>query len=154
MEIGVKPYAGDISPQDAWRLLIADGRARLVDVRTAAEWSYVGVPDLGAAHGADGAPLAAPIFLEWQTWPTMAPVSDFVARLVERLEADGLGAADPVLFLCRSGARSLAAANALAAAGWLRAYNVAGGFEGPLDDRRHRGGTAGWKASDLPWAQG
>jgi rhodanese-related sulfurtransferase len=138
-------YAGDLTPTEAWALLSGDRKARLVDVRTKAEWSYVGVPELGAA--------AAPLFLEWQIWPDMAVNADFVPALDAALAAAGLDRDDPVVFLCRSGVRSAAAARALTAAGWRRAYNLSGGFEGPPDDDCHRGGVAGWKASGLPWTQ-
>lgn len=138
-------YAGDLSPTDAWEILSADTKARLVDVRTTAEWAYVGVPDLRDA--------ARPLFLEWQTWPDMAVSPTFVPTLAAALAEAGLGPDDSVIFLCRSGVRSLAAARAMAAAGWRRAYNLAGGFEGPPDSERHRGVVAGWKASGLPWTQ-
>jgi rhodanese-related sulfurtransferase len=130
---------------EAWRILSTDGKARLVDVRTTAEWSYVGVPDLGNG--------AAPLFVEWQTWPDMAIAGDFVSRLTASLMEAGLDAEDVVIFLCRSGVRSAAAARAMSAAGWRRAYNLAGGFEGPLDGERHRGAVGGWKAKGLPWIQ-
>jgi len=61
---------------------------------------------------------------------------------------------DDLFFICRSGSRSLAAAKAMAAAGYRACHNVAGGFEGPLDDERHRGYAEGWKAAGLPWLQG
>lgn len=138
-------YAGDLSPTDAWHILSSNAKARLVDVRTTAEWAYVGVPDLGEA--------AQPLFLEWQSWPSMAVAADFVPTLATALAETGLGPDDPVIFLCRSGVRSAAAARAMTAAGWHRAYNLAGGFEGPPDGERHRGVIAGWKASGLPWTQ-
>jgi rhodanese-related sulfurtransferase len=59
----------------------------------------------------------------------------------------------PILFICRSGGRSRAAAAALTAAGYRRCYNVAEGFEGNPDPERHRGKTGGWKAAGLPWVQ-
>jgi rhodanese-related sulfurtransferase len=59
-----------------------------------------------------------------------------------------------VLFLCRSGARSRAAAVALTGLGFAKAFNVAGGFEGDPDGERHRGNINGWKAAGLPWRQG
>lgn len=134
-------YAGDLSVADAWALLRSDLRARLIDVRTAAEWNFVGVPDLSS--------LGREVeLIEWQSFPTMQVNPDFVA------EASGDGDKDaPVLFLCRSGARSRSAAIALTRAGHGKAYNVAGGFEGDLDAERHRGGRNGWKAAGLPWKQ-
>jgi len=144
--IGDRPedYAGDVAPQEAWRILSADPQAVLVDVRTRAEWSFVGVPDLSGAG-------KEPVLLEWQQFPSMAQNAGFAADLAATLGADGRNA--PVFFLCRSGARSKAAAIAMSQSGFARCFNVAGGFEGDLDDGRHRGGRNGWKAADLPWVQ-
>ncbi|WP_088315209.1 rhodanese-like domain-containing protein [Kineosporia sp. R_H_3] len=136
------PYAGDLSPTDAYRR-VADGDAVLVDVRTAAEWSYVGVPDLSGI----GREL---VRIEWVSFPDGARNPAFL----EQLEAEGVGQDTHVLFLCRSGVRSVAAAEAATAAGWANAYNVTDGFEGPTDAAGHRGTSAGWKAAGLPWRQG
>ncbi|HEY0302725.1 MAG TPA: rhodanese-like domain-containing protein [Rhizomicrobium sp.] len=133
-------YAGDLSAQEAWDLLASDPKARLVDVRTQAEWNFVGLPDLSEL-GRDVA------LIEWQMFPTMQVNPGFTAA------AAGPDKDAPVLFLCRSGARSRSAAIALTQAGYSRAYNVAGGFEGDLDGERHRGMRNGWKASGLPWKQ-
>ena len=135
-------YAGDISVQDAWSRLQAG--ARLVDVRTIAEWNFVGLPDLGAV----GAEVHC---VEWQSFPTGAQNPDFVAAVEAELGSDR---AAPVLLLCRSGARSRAAAIALTRAGYAQAFNVAGGFEGDIDGDGHRGRRNGWKAAGLPWRQG
>ena len=59
----------------------------------------------------------------------------------------------PVLFICRSGARSRSAAEALSAAGHTRCFNVSEGFEGDKDAESHRGKRGGWKAASLPWIQ-
>jgi rhodanese-related sulfurtransferase len=136
------PYAGDLTPKEAWALLGSDDGAVLVDVRTKAEWSYVGVPEL-----ADLGKHA--VLIEWTTFPDGRRNADFVDQLGEA----GADPASPVIFLCRSGQRSIGAAEAATAAGFARAYNVLEGFEGPLDDQRHRGTGAGWKASGLPWRQ-
>jgi rhodanese-related sulfurtransferase len=136
-------YAGDLSAEEAWALLQSDPRARLVDVRTQAEWNFVGLPDLGG--------LTRDVALvEWQMFPTMQVNPDFVAATEQ---ATGADKAAPVLFLCRSGARSRSAAIALTRAGYARAYNITGGFEGDLDGERHRGQRNGWKAAGLPWKQ-
>jgi rhodanese-related sulfurtransferase len=139
-------YAGDISAADAYSMLERDESAVLVDVRTKAEWAYVGVPDLS---GID----KETIFVEWQEFPAMKVAADFAPRLLEILRARGASATAPLLFLCRSGARSRAAAIALTQAGRERCYNIAQGFEGPLDDKQKRGAVDGWKAAGLPWAQ-
>ena len=136
-------YAGDLSVEDAWALLQADPSACLVDVRTQPEWNFVGLPDLSSL-GRDVA------LIEWQAFPTMQVNPQFVAATAETV---GANKDAPVLFLCRSGARSRSAAIALTQAGYTRAYNVAGGFEGDLDGERHRGHKNGWKAAGLPWKQ-
>jgi rhodanese-related sulfurtransferase len=134
-------YAGDLSASEAWELLKSDPKARLIDVRTTAEWNFVGLPDLSPL-GQEAA------LIEWQMFPTMQPNPQFVAAASAGADKDA-----PVLFLCRSGARSRSAAIALTAAGFGRAYNIGGGFEGDLDDERHRGHRNGWKAAGLPWKQ-
>jgi rhodanese-related sulfurtransferase len=139
-------YAGDLAVEDAYRLLADDKRAVLVDVRTEAEWAFVGVPDLSAL-------AKTPILQEWQVYPSMLPAADFTARLSAALAAHGADRSAPVLFICRSGARSRDAAGAMTVAGWSRCYNVVGGFEGALDERRRRGSVGGWKARGLPWTQ-
>ncbi len=136
-------YAGDLSPHEAWDLLCREPEAQLVDVRTAAEWNFVGTPDISSI----GRKLHC---LEWQSFPDMSKNPQFAA---EAREALGGRKDVPVLFLCRSGGRSLAAAMAMTAAGYTRSYNIAGGFEGDLDLERHRGKQSGWKAAGLPWKQ-
>jgi rhodanese-related sulfurtransferase len=134
---------GDLSPQAAFERLRDDPAALLVDVRTDAEWAYVGAPDLtGLAK--------QPVNLAWQLFPTMAVNGDFVAALSARVTDP----ARPLLFLCRSGVRSLAAAKAMTAAGYQQCFNIAGGFEGDRDGDGHRGRVNGWKAAGLPWRQG
>lgn len=145
--LGSQPanYAGDISAEEAWRVLSENPDAVLVDVRTRAEWSYVGVADLG--------PIGKePLLAEWQSFPTMSVNPDFATDVGGALGDASRDA--PVLFLCRSGARSKAAAIALTAQGFAQSYNIAGGFEGDLDEARHRGARTGWKAAGLPWVQG
>ncbi|MFD1702721.1 rhodanese-like domain-containing protein [Methylopila henanensis] len=139
-------YAGDVAPRDAWESLETDPAAALVDVRTSAEWSFVGVPDLSPAG-------KRVLLQEWQRFPSMQIDPGFAEAVAETLKSAGATEDTPVYFLCRSGARSQAAAAALAALGWTRAYNVVGGFEGPLDGERRRGSVAGWKADGLPWVQ-
>jgi rhodanese-related sulfurtransferase len=139
-------YAGDLPISEAWNILRQNPRAQLIDVRTSAEWSYVGVPDLSEL----GREL---ITVEWQRFPSMAVNRDFVAETKAALVRAGAASDTQLLFLCRSGVRSRAAAIAMTEAGFSAAYNVAGGFEGDLDSERHRGGKNGWKASSLPWRQ-
>ncbi|PWR18117.1 rhodanese-like domain-containing protein [Zavarzinia aquatilis] len=139
-------YAGDITPGDAWRILSQDSGAVLVDVRSQAEWSFVGLPDLTPVG-------KKPALVAWAHFPGMAANKDFLAELRQALAQVGHGEASPVLFLCRSGARSRSAAIAATAAGIAPAYNIVGGFEGDLDGAGHRGASGGWKAEGLPWRQ-
>lgn len=134
-------YAGDITPEQAWRLLGENPEAVLVDVRTEAEWRFVGVPDLSSL-GRDV------VYIEW-TRSDGTPNQNFVDDLREQVPAD---TQRPVVFLCRSGHRSIGAAEAATGAGIAPAYNVLDGFEGHLDADGHRGGS-GWRAIGLPWKQ-
>ncbi len=134
-------YAGDITPEEAWKLLSENPDAVLVDCRTEAEWRFVGVADTSSL-GRDV------VYVEWnRTDGTHNDgfVDDLVALGVAPGERD-------VVFLCRSGNRSIGAAEAATAAGIAPSYNVLDGFEGNLDEFKHRGGT-GWKAVGLPWKQ-
>ena len=134
-------YTADLTPTQAWELLQANPRAVLVDVRTQAEWSFVGVPDTSGI----GRTTA---FVEWNTFPDGTRNPKFLDQLADA----GVTAEEPVLFLCRSGARSIAAAEAATAAGLGPAYNVLDGFEGATNTDGHRG-DAGWRAEGLPWKQ-
>lgn len=136
-------YAGDLMPADAWTLLGQDSQAVLVDVRTAPEWQFVGLPDVSST-GREVSPIA------WQVYPEMQVNPEFMAAV----SAAAPDRAAPVLFLCRSGVRSRAAAIAATAAGYARAYNISEGFEGNLNNEKHRGKAGGWKAAGLPWRQG
>lgn len=135
-------YAGDLTPTEAWDLLKADQSAQLIDVRTSPEWTFVGTPDLGAI----GKRTA---LIPWQSYPSMQ-INPTFAEDIRRLSVPPEA---PLLFICRSGARSRAAAEMVADAGYRRCYNVADGFEGPVDAEGHRGRRAGWKAAGLPWTQ-
>jgi rhodanese-related sulfurtransferase len=141
-------YAGDITPRQAWDLLAQERAAILVDVRSRPEWSFVGVPDLSSLG-------KKPLLVAWQHWTpntqgaVMAPNTAFAEELAAVAPAKDA----PVIFLCRSGARSRAAAIAMTKLGYARAFNLAGGFEGAHDSSRHRGSIDGWKAAGLPWMQ-
>jgi rhodanese-related sulfurtransferase len=139
-------YAGDLSAGEAWSLLENNPKTQLVDVRTTAEWSFVGLPDLSGA----GRKVHT---IEWQTFPSMAVNPDFTAATADALAKAGADKDTPILFLCRSGARSRSAAMALTRAGFTRAFNIAGGFEGDVGPDGHRGHVNGWKAANLPWRQ-
>ena len=135
-------YAGDVTPQQTYAALRDDSSAVLVDVRTRAEWTYVGLPDLTGLG-------RQVLTIEWQSFPDGARNHGFLDRLKEAGVTEGR----PVYFLCRSGVRSAAAAELVTAQGLGPAYNVSDGFEGPHDEHGHRT-VAGWKADGLPWRQG
>jgi rhodanese-related sulfurtransferase len=133
-------YAGDITPQESWKLLSDNPDGVLVDCRTDAEWKWVGVPDLSSL-GRDV------VFVEWNT--ARGHNENFVTDLI----AAGVTPGErPVIFLCRSGNRSIPAAQAATAVGIAPSYNMLDGFEGQLDSHGHRGG-GGWRAVGLPWKQ-
>ena len=140
-------HVEDVPVTSVWARLQADQDAVLVDVRTRAEWAYVGVPDLS--------PIAKrPLLVEWLSFPDNRIDPAFSDRLSEMLASAGVAKDAEVFFICRSGGRSKMAAQVMAEAGYTRCRNVADGFEGPLDSDRHRGLLAGWKAAGLPWVQG
>ena len=136
----------DVDVETTWQGLVSRPKSQLIDVRTRAEWTYVGLPDLGSIG-------KRPVLVEWQTFPDQAVDPRFIERLAGELKALGVEKDDDLFFICRSGGRSLAAAKAMAELGYRACHNVAGGFEGPLDDDRHRGSVSGWKAAGLPWLQ-
>jgi len=129
------PYAGALTPREAneiWQL--APG-AKLVDVRTRAEWDWVGR-------------IAGAVEIEWMTYPEMKANPNFLAQLKTQVDHESL-----VMFLCRSGQRSHSAAAAATQAGWSDCYNVLEGFEGERDTRQQRGQIGGWRHAGLPWEQ-
>jgi rhodanese-related sulfurtransferase len=139
-------YAGDISAKDAWQELRNSPSAALIDVRSRAEWAFVGVPALSSI-GKSTVPV------EWNDFATGTVVPDFVGRLKAALAENGIAADAPLYFICRSGSRSRNAAIAATADGHPACFNIEDGFEGPLDSERHRNTPGSWKAEGLPWEQ-
>ncbi|MEQ1611330.1 MAG: rhodanese-like domain-containing protein [Hyphomicrobiaceae bacterium] len=132
---------------EVWSRLRNDPSSVLIDVRTRAEWAFVGIPDLTGAN-------KQPVLVELQTFPDNREDPRFGERLIASLKEMGTSTDAELFFICRSGSRSKRAAQAMIAAGYTRCRNVADGFEGPLDSMHHRGRVGGWKAADLPWSQG
>ena len=129
------PYEGAFTPQEAHAVLQQAKGAKLVDVRTRAEWDWVGrIP--GAVE------------IEFLTYPGNRPNADFVKQLEQQVDKNS-----PVLFICRSGGRSHNAAVMATQAGYGECYNVLEGFEGDKDESGHRGKKGGWRAAGLPWMQ-
>ncbi len=128
-------YAGGVAPAVAWHLF-ETGVVHLVDVRTTEERKFVGhVP--GTSHVA------------WATGTSLTRNP----RFARELEAKVGGKDAVVLLLCRSGKRSVLAAEVAAKAGMTRVFNVLEGFEGEIDAQQHRGGGDGWRFHNLPWVQ-
>ncbi|EJW20980.1 hypothetical protein IMCC14465_07760 [alpha proteobacterium IMCC14465] len=142
LENSANGYDGDVTPLTAFEILSHDAAARLVDVRSSAEWAFVGIPDVSSIHHET-------IFISWQMFPEMSLNNEFI----NMLEAAMPDKAAPVLFLCRSGARSMSAARMAKAHGYEASFNIAGGFEGDADREHHRGQVNGWKSENLPWVQ-
>lgn len=142
------PQIGGVGPAEAWDILATEKTARLIDVRTQAEWGFVGVPDVSEL----GHTL---ICVEWASYPGMSQNPHFVDAVMTELGGEGPG---KLLFLCRSGVRSLHAALAVteycSANGTpVTCLNVVEGFEGDLDPNGHRGFRNGWKHRGLAWRQ-
>jgi len=129
------PYDGALLPAEAHQLMQEEPRAKLVDVRSRAEWDFVGrVP--GAVE------------IEWKSYPGMALNPQFAEQLGQRVPRDAIA-----MFLCRSGGRSHETAIVAKRAGYSAAYNVLEGFEGDRDGGGHRNTVGGWRAAGLPWTQ-
>ncbi len=132
-------YKGDITPQEAMDRLQASDNAVLLDVRTFAEWNYVGVPAVDRL-----------LTIEWQSFPTGAKNPAFVAKVIQA----GVPKSAEMLVICRSGVRSIAAAETLTTEGFESAFNVLEGFEGVPNELGQRSTVNGWKYHGLPWRQG
>ncbi len=130
------PYEGALLPEEAYSIFKTAPGAKLVDVRTRAEYDWVGrIP--GSIH------------IEWLSYPGMQPNPHFLSQLLQQVDREAL-----VLFICRSGHRSHSAASAAAQAGYTECYNVLEGFEGDKNQHAHRGKVNGWRFANLPWEQG
>lgn len=137
-------YAGDVTASDAWEVLAANPNAVLVDVRTKVEWQLIGQPDLSSIGH-------EPIYLQWVTMQGVN--KQFVEELQAALEERGVAQDASVFFMCQSGGRSKMAAMQCAEIGYAASFNIAEGFEGDLDEHRHRNSVSGWKVAGLPWTQ-
>ena len=128
------PYAGEVTPQDAYRLFAVYG-AKIIDVRSRFEYETIGrIPGTS--------------LVSWKHWPSGETNADFLLELHAQCATD-----DIVLFLCRSGIRSHVTAKVAAAAGFGQAFNILEGFEGDLDQHGQRGNIGGWRKTGLPWSQ-
>ncbi len=129
------PYFGASTPVETQFIQANSNSTFIVDVRTRAEWAYVGL-------------VPRSLQIEWQSFPTGELNERFLDQLQQNVPIDAFA-----LFLCRSGARSHAAASLASSVGYSKAINIIDGFEGDKDASGHRGNIAGWKFSGLPWIQ-
>ena len=131
------PYAGALTPQEAYELLQQDPKTKLVDVRTNAERDWVGrvaIPD--AQHTA----------VQWNLYPGGTPNPEFMNQLEQAAGKDNV-----LLFLCRSGVRSRHAAKFATEHGYPNCFDILEGFEGDKDAQGHRKTVSGWCKAELPW---
>ena len=136
-------YAGDLTPNEVWQMLKDDENCQLIDCRSSAEWSLVGVPELESIN-------KDVLFIEWQTFPMMEKNQRFFQDVSEKVS----GKDTKIIFLCRSGARSRSAAEFMTSQGFNNCYNCLEGFEGSHNELGHRSSVNGWKFLGLPWKQG
>jgi rhodanese-related sulfurtransferase len=137
-------YAGDVSCQEVWDALAGDPNAVLVDVRTQVEWQLIGKSDLSALGH-------EPIYVQWVTMQGMN--DNFVDEVQALFKERGIESETPVYFMCQSGGRSKMSAIQFTELGYTHCFNVAEGFEGDLDEQKHRNSVNGWKFAGLPWTQ-
>ncbi|HET9046225.1 MAG TPA: rhodanese-like domain-containing protein [Casimicrobiaceae bacterium] len=124
-----------LRPREAYEFLQENPQAVLVDCRSEMEYLFVGHP-MGARHVA------------WNDGPDWDINPHFVGQVKRVASADR-----PIVLICRSGQRSVAAGVELENAGFTEVYNVLEGFEGALDENHHRGALNGWRKEGLPWEQ-
>ena len=134
---GGQPYAGAVTPEEAFTLLQSDPRVKLVDVRTNAERDWVGRVAI---------PEAQHVAVQWATYPGGAPNPAFADQLEQVARKD-----EVLLFLCRSGVRSRHSARVATEHGFAQSYDILEGFEGDRDADGHRKTVGGWCKAGLPW---
>ena len=133
-------YKGDITPEEVWQTLGENEQAVLVDVRTAAEWKYVGVADISNLPSKS-------IYIEWVSFPGDKFNENFPRELSQAVPSHQT----PLYFLCRSGVRSIGAAKLATSMGYENCFNILEGLEGVFDEKGHRGTVSGWQARGFPW---
>jgi rhodanese-related sulfurtransferase len=128
-------FEGALTPREAWQILQHAPGTRIIDIRSRAELDWVGrIPEA--------------VEIEWQTYPGMKPNPYFLTELKRAVDTESL-----LLFICRSGIRSQAAAATATQAGFANCFNVLEGFEGDKDANSRRGAVGGWRCAGLPWSQ-
>lgn len=127
------PYAGALTPHEAYQIMQLVPNAQLVDVRSHAELELVG-----------RVPMATHI--EWAFYPGMVTNRDFSTTLNTQMDKGAI-----IIFMCRTGGRSHNAAVLATQLDFEHAYNMREGFEGETNADKQRTRINGWKHADLPW---
>ena len=127
---------------DCFKKISENPKSYLIDVRTKPEWELVGVPDLTTINNAT-------IFISWEEYPEMNINSSFEKHVAQK----NIKKNDYIFLICRSGHRSLMAAEYLLSLGYKNCFNISDGFEGDKDNINHRSKINGWKFNNLPWKQ-
>jgi len=145
-----------LTSNEAYELLQTEGDKTLfIDVRTRAEVNFLGMPTIADAN------IPYMKLSEWYAWDEkknnfkMELNDQFLPTIKERMAAKGLSENDKIVFICRSGSRSAAAANLMAKAGYKNVYTVVDGYEGDKAKKGpHKGQRVvnGWKNNGLPWS--
>ena len=134
-------YKRNLLPKIAVEKLQDNPQALFVDVRSKAEYKYVGFPENS-------------ILIPWIDEPDWEPNPEVFSDLVMQ-ELDGRENLlnTEIILICRSGFRSNEALKCLENKGFTRVSHVASGFEGDLDENDHRGNLNGWRHDGMPWSQ-
>ena len=132
----------NLNSYDCFKKISKNLKSYLIDVRTRPEWEFVGVPDLSAINNST-------IFISWQEYPEMNINKNFEKHVTQK----NIKKNDYIFLICRSGQRSLKAAEYLSSLGYKHCFNISDGFEGNKNNTSHRSKIRGWKFNNLPWKQ-
>ena len=132
----------NLNSYDCFKKISTNLKSYLIDVRTKPEWEFVGVPDLSTINNST-------IFISWQEYPEMNINKNFEKNVAQK----NINKKDYIFLICRSGRRSLKAAEYLSSLGYKHCFNISDGFERNKDNTNHRSKIGGWKFNNLPWKQ-
>ncbi len=134
-------YKRNLLPKMAVERLQDNPQALFVDVRSKAEYKYVGFPENS-------------ILIPWIDDPDWEPnPEEFSDSVIKELDGRENLLNTEIILICRSGFRSNEALKCLENKGFTQVSHVASGFEGDLDENDHRGNLNGWRHDGMPWSQ-
>jgi len=134
-------YKRNLLPKMAVERLQNNPQALFVDVRSKAEFKYVGYPENS-------------ILIPWIDDPDWEPNPEaFSDAVMQELDGRENLSDTEIILICRSGFRSNEALKCLENKGFTQVSHVASGFEGDLDENDHRGNLNGWRHDGMPWSQ-